>query len=53
MFHICDWEGHDKHRNEDSCFYSPILAYVLDTNRLVSSFNFWWLRVTCILKMSF
>lgn len=41
MFHICDWEGHDKHGNEDACFYTPLLAYVKDRNRLVRTRYYW------------
>nr|GEX04934.1 hypothetical protein [Tanacetum cinerariifolium] len=35
MKHECDWVDHEeKHDNEKRCFYSPILAYVTDRNRL-------------------
>lgn len=39
MFHICDWEGHERHNNEDACFYTPLAAYVTDRNRLVSRYT--------------
>lgn len=38
MFHVCDWDGHERHNNEDTCFYTPLAAYVTDRNRLVSSY---------------
>lgn len=37
MQHICDWEGHTEHEDEKDCFYTPVLAYVTDRSRLVSS----------------
>ena len=34
---MCEWERHTQHENEDGCFYAPILAYVTERGRLVSS----------------
>nr|GEW00578.1 hypothetical protein [Tanacetum cinerariifolium] len=43
MEHECDWVDHEeKHDNEDKCFYSVILAYVIDRNRL--TIPFWFVR---------
>ena len=28
MFHICEWEGHDEHRDKGEYFYTPMLAHV-------------------------
>ncbi|GKF13698.1 DNA-binding pseudobarrel domain-containing protein [Tanacetum coccineum] len=41
MVHECDWVDHEEqHDNEERCFYSPILAYVTDRNRLTIPFWF-------------
>lgn len=34
---MCEWEDHAEHDDEDNVFYAPIVAYVTDRGRLVSS----------------
>ena len=34
---MCEWEDHTEHDDEDNVFYAPIVAYVTDRGRLVSS----------------
>ena len=34
---MCEWEDHEMHDDENDVFYAPILAYVTDRGRLVSS----------------
>ena len=37
MKHICERHGCDEHDDEKDCFYAPILSYVKEKGRLVSS----------------
>ncbi|PWA72131.1 hypothetical protein CTI12_AA275330 [Artemisia annua] len=32
--HMCEWEDHELHDDENDVFYAPILAYVTDRGRL-------------------
>ncbi|GKA70181.1 hypothetical protein Tco_0776245 [Tanacetum coccineum] len=35
MRHECVWDNHEEHHNDEKdCFYSPIVAYVIDRNHL-------------------
>ncbi|GKC74430.1 hypothetical protein Tco_1120313, partial [Tanacetum coccineum] len=39
MRHECVWDNHEEHHNDEECFYSPIVAYVTERNRLTIP---WW-----------